>query len=246
MSVGKLVLYENKLVLKETDSNKVLLDITPITQVKYGLLYNSYVATDENIAIEGWSVPQNEDWDVLFDYLGGRLNSGGKLKEIGLDYWGDPNVGATNEVNFNGRGGGGRYTHIPGFNLLKSSGLFWSKSIHSSIYYAVYNLSSGSIIVGYAGWNRKNGYSLRIFRSATEAEQEFNDGDACDLYEGNDGKVYRTVKIGTQVWLADNLCETKYRQGDPIPEVTDNTEWAALTTGAMCAYNNDWSNVLMD
>jgi predicted transcriptional regulator len=28
-----------------------------------------------------------------------------------------------------------------------------------------------------------------------------------------------------------------------IPEVTDNTAWAALTTGALCAYNNNWDNV---
>ena len=62
-------------------------------------------------------------------------------------------------------------------------------------------------------------------------------------YTGNDGKVYRTICIGTQEWLADNLCETLYRDGSPIPEVTDNATWAALTTGALCAYNNDWNNV---
>ena len=62
-------------------------------------------------------------------------------------------------------------------------------------------------------------------------------------YVGNDGKVYRIVQIGTQYWLADNLAETKYRDGSPIPVVTDNTAWAALTTGARCAYNNDDSNM---
>lgn len=61
---------------------------------------------------------------------------------------------------------------------------------------------------------------------------------------GNDGKVYPTVAIGTQVWMAANLAETKYRNGDTIPTVTDNTTWAGLTTGAKCAYNNDESNVM--
>jgi hypothetical protein len=44
-------------------------------------------------------------------------------------------------------------------------------------------------------------------------------------------------------YIADNLAETKYRAGSDIPIVTDNAEWAALTSGALCAYDNDWTNV---
>jgi len=59
---------------------------------------------------------------------------------------------------------------------------------------------------------------------------------------GNDGKVYKTVKIGNQVWMAENLRETKYRNGDTIPEVTDDVEWGGLTTSARCVYDNSESN----
>ena len=31
----------------------------------------------------------------------------------------------------------------------------------------------------------------------------------------------------------------RYRNGDPIPQVTDPTQWSNLTTGAWCWYNND-------
>lgn len=41
------------------------------------------------------------------------------------------------------------------------------------------------------------------------------------------------------VWSTTNLNVDHYRNGDPIPQVTDNAEWAALTTGAWCWYNND-------
>jgi uncharacterized protein (TIGR02145 family) len=48
-----------------------------------------------------------------------------------------------------------------------------------------------------------------------------------------------TIVIGTQQWQAKNLDVAFYRNGDPIPQVTDPTAWAALTTGAWCYYNND-------
>ena len=54
-----------------------------------------------------------------------------------------------------------------------------------------------------------------------------------------DGNVYQTVTIGDQVWMAENLKVTHYRNGDPIPNVTDSTEWVGLSTGAYCNYNND-------
>jgi uncharacterized protein (TIGR02145 family) len=48
-----------------------------------------------------------------------------------------------------------------------------------------------------------------------------------------------SVIIGSQVWSTKNLCVARYRNGDPIPQVTDPTEWRNLTTGAWCWYNND-------
>ena len=57
-----------------------------------------------------------------------------------------------------------------------------------------------------------------------------------------DGNVYQTVQIGDQWWITENLKVTHFRNGDPIPNVTDNTAWIALSTSAYCAYENDESN----
>jgi len=51
-----------------------------------------------------------------------------------------------------------------------------------------------------------------------------------------------TVAVCNQVWMTKNLDVSVYRNGDIIPEVTDSTEWANLTTGAWCYYNNDPAN----
>jgi uncharacterized protein (TIGR02145 family) len=55
----------------------------------------------------------------------------------------------------------------------------------------------------------------------------------------HEGNVYKTIVIGSQEWMAENLDLSSYADGTPLPEVTDPSEWAELTTGAWCYYNNE-------
>jgi uncharacterized protein (TIGR02145 family) len=57
-----------------------------------------------------------------------------------------------------------------------------------------------------------------------------------------DGNVYTTVTIGTQVWMAENLKTTKYRNGNAIPTNLTDAAWGSTTTGAYAIYNNDADN----
>ena len=52
-------------------------------------------------------------------------------------------------------------------------------------------------------------------------------------------KTFDSVIIGTQTWINRNWDQITYRNGDTIPNVTDDSTWASLTTGAWCYYNND-------
>lgn len=59
------------------------------------------------------------------------------------------------------------------------------------------------------------------------------------------GQTYKTVVIGSQTWMAENLNVDKFRNGDPIPEAKTDAEWKLAgdkKQPAWCYYNNDPSN----
>lgn len=54
-----------------------------------------------------------------------------------------------------------------------------------------------------------------------------------------DGHVYKTITIGKQTWLLENLKTRHYNDGSLIPNVTEDDDWARLTTGAYCNFENN-------
>ena len=57
-----------------------------------------------------------------------------------------------------------------------------------------------------------------------------------------DNNTYKTVKIGNQWWMAENLKVTKYRNGWPIQQVTEtdpDSVWAQEKKGTYCKYDYD-------
>ena len=54
-----------------------------------------------------------------------------------------------------------------------------------------------------------------------------------------ENNTYTTLPYGNQIWSTTNAEMVTYRDGTPIPQVTDTTEWSNLTTGAWSYYNND-------
>ena len=60
-----------------------------------------------------------------------------------------------------------------------------------------------------------------------------------------DGNTYKTVKIGKQEWMAENLNVSHFRNGDPIPEAKTNEEWEIAGkkgSPTWCYYKNDAEN----
>lgn len=57
-----------------------------------------------------------------------------------------------------------------------------------------------------------------------------------------DGNNYSVVTIGSQCWMGENLKTSKFRDGSPIPQVTDVDQWKSQLTPAFCWYDNDNAN----
>ena len=93
--------------------------------------------------------------------------------------------------------------------------------------------SIASSVAGLVIWN-VNCKELQVFNGTTWTNMIGS--PACVGYTPIDTA---SVMICNQVWMQKNLAVSSYRNGDPIPHITDATQWANATTGAWCWYNND-------
>lgn len=222
-----------------------------LSNIVNGYLYNNYaIRNPSNLAASGWHVPSASDYaDLnLHSYLG-WANTGYGMKETGTTYWDSPNP-ASNEFKFNGRGAGGRdaggtysgLKHKVDFGIsdaLVPNGNCWFGLIHDTSMLMTYY--AGATI----GTLRNNGISVRLVKDTTSLSH----GET-GTYTGNDGKRYRTICISTNSqkleWLADNLAETKYRDGTTIPNMPLQAAWSSNTDGARVAYDNNETNALIE
>ena len=81
--------------------------------------------------------------------------------------------------------------------------------------------------------------TLSLLLSKIEGLQNQIDALQPTSVTDQDGNTYDYLTYGDQVWTVENAEMVTYRDGTPIPEVTDPTQWSNLTTGAWCFYDND-------
>ena len=158
---------------------------------KYGILYNWYAVTNENLCPIGWLVPSDEDWNELLEYLinshglsnewdatiNGVGNSLKAARQVGHPWGGEYDTNEHPRWNQNDNHYGvdsfgffalpaGARNPLGNFNWFGSSGNWWSTTEFSSeqaIYYNI--LSSGGSLIKRNNFNKALGVSVRCIRS---------------------------------------------------------------------------------
>jgi hypothetical protein len=206
------------------------------TPVGRGLLYNGYVQYNASpITInDDWRIAgglNRDDYNTLLTYIdseyvygiGSGINSL-IFKEAGNKYWNTDN--GLNTYNFNARG-----TGYLAFNGNFSGGYDYCALGCRDGWDGPLVINDAGLTQWYGGMAESWGVAIRLMRdNLTSEELALSDGTYTSPYIANNGVSHRTVKIGTQIWLADNLTETQYRDGSVILQVFDAVSWINANT----------------
>ena len=228
------------------------------------------VNTSSIVTIGDWNIPGESEWNSLVTYLNGfipsqnagtgALNtiSGGKMKDYTRDLiatcWKNPNIGAQTDANISGWAGvpGGKITPNTTtggvFDEFTETGYWWSANSFTTppvananlmaIRYLKYN--SPDVYRDY--FNKNLGCSIRLVRPSFSGE--VNGSYVPNAYQGNNGKIYNGIVINNQVWITENLAETKYNNNTPIQNVLSNN-WSNLSysSSKYASYGDNLFNV---
>jgi hypothetical protein len=196
----------------------------------HGYLYNSFIVSEANFLPNDFVLPSVADCDILKNYLSitDIQSAFNQLAEndAAFNYW-EPLYPTQNNVSgLTVYGSGTRYLQFQN----KRQQYFFRTSDSSKCYI---------LTNSFTGFHEQSvvselGASVRALYTGVGTPTSVTD---------NDGNIYDVVQIGTQYWTLQNWKCTTLDNGDPIPNVTNNASWAALTTLGRCAYDNDENNV---
>lgn len=119
----------------------------------------------------------------------------------------------------------GTFTYTPGIGVALDEGENQELKVEfAPKHLTAFNTASHSVFINVIN----KGTSNAVFN------ETLTYGSVADI----DGNAYKTITIGEQTWMAQNLRTTKYRNGEDITNVASNSTWVALQTEAYSGYNN--------
>lgn len=195
-----------------------------------GRIYNWIAVNNSNgFAPYGLRVATEADWIELKTYItndGFSGNEGYAIKS--LKYWNDFGNGidkyGLNILPSGYRARNGQFLYLNERSHFWAGDFTYEITIENNIFSIVSSPTFDDL-----------GFYIRMIADSTI----YSEGD---YYIDLDGNLYDIIKIGNQLWFAQNWACTKYKNGIDIPNITQNNAWFNDTDGAYCDYNNDEKN----
>ncbi|MBR4785923.1 MAG: fibrobacter succinogenes major paralogous domain-containing protein [Fibrobacter sp.] len=178
----------------------------------YGRLYTWSAALES--CPSGWHLPSWAEWDTLITVVGkGNGYAGMKLKS-GADWVHETDFNSevyesSNESGFSALPAGGKTADLYEGRSGQAA-FFWNSSEFTDNDAYTTNLYYDDTNVSWKRVSKEYAYSVRCLQgekqSSPSSESPFNpNAEYGELTDSRDGQTYKTVEIGDQVWMAENL-----------------------------------------
>ena len=127
-----------------------------------------------------------------------------------------------------------------GGSAITEKGICWSITGNPDISdnKVLYGSGSGNFTINLTGLLPGTKYYVRAYATNAGGTAYGDQVTLLTYISDEDGNIYKTLEIGSRIWMKENLRTTRYNDRSLIPHVTDRTAWGNLTSPAFCWYNN--------
>ena len=237
-------IYPSTFSINGENANQIV-EIVNNKKLGYGAMYNGYAMINPLIAPSGWHVPTIAEFKTLVSWLinhgygyegsGNDIaksmasNAGWIFSDVAGSIGNDQSSNNSSGLNMKPAG----YRNIDGTFANMGQLVFpWTTSPISAQFFTI-GLVYYSFQVENSAFNLNHGSPIILIKDDSENTETVID------YDGN---IYPTAKFGNQVWMCKYLKTTHLNDGTLITDITENSDWEALTSGAMCYYQNNLNN----